>query len=276
MTIRIRVAALCLLLSSQLLSAESHFLSKPLEWVSEWDHRSLYEGHNLTGGPQYGYLNRFTGKGAKQASPVAGLECQYQRLLPGGAYWGLRSHYFRGNLVGETGRGDTIRSRYYEYDIAARLGFTWSPQFCEGLIFAPFVVEGYLHSSNFFRHPSPRQFEEITRYYYQGVGALIESPSWGNFFLALDLEFIHTWEAESKILDDPNFGNLIRHAEDSWHVSTALPLCYNWWGAESSWQLRLVPSYRYRHLGDKENYPFNFIETDFRIYSLRLELNTCF
>lgn len=228
--------------------------------------------HRLSLGPECYYLKRERQGGTWQNGWFYGGRITYDRTKANGFYAGALARAAGGVLQGETASGATLKSNASECAVEGDLGWTFGFCIIRPLLITPFVGYGYFKGVNDFKSPSPLTLKFTDRYGYTagGIFSNIEITS----CISLGLNFRAKWMSEPKetVSGDPDNGDLALQVGEHWLYEAEVPLNYGFSWCNWCCHASLVPFWERRDYGGRENFPFDFIETRYTIYGLRLLL----
>lgn len=237
---------------------------------------SLLGDLRLNIGPEFYKLERERAGGAFQDGHMIGLDITFERLKPYCFYLGGEYLYAKGDLKGETPKGNTLTSDVTDELYELRFGFTFcsaSPRFS---FFTPFTGWGHFKEINSFCPPSPLTYTFTDTFDYVTVGFL--SGTHFNPLLSIGLNFKLRFmlEGRSRVSDDPLYNTVTLMMQDEIQVRVETPvelvICPSFFKST----LLVSPFYEFRHFGGREGYPFDFKETTFNLYGTRLALSLHF
>jgi hypothetical protein len=253
------------LISTQTLSADSCDCCSPS--IPHYDTCGQIQGI----GPEYYHVKRTRKGGTTQSGDLWGARYNYDHIKRYKIYWGMQAFYGTGTLEGKTASDDKIRSTLTDKQIEGYLGYTFAskefPYFC----FTPFAGGGYFQETNHFKNPSPLHLKFKTYFPYGAFGFLSSLFVHPDFSVGLNLRVRALWNTKCKVTNDPEFNELNLLVGDRFHYRVELPIVYKgplW----CNFNLGIMPFWEYRAYGGRENYPFDFFETKFRIYGVNLQL----
>lgn len=220
-------------------------------------------------GPEVYYLKRTKEGGSKQDGWMFGGRVLYERRKSCGFYWAVNGLYAYGNINGKTSSGRILKSTLTEAEIEGRLGYTFCFKFCSSFSFTPYGGYGRYYCKNDFKHPSPLTCTYRDSFDY-GIGGFIATKRFNpNFETSLDFSFKQMFTGKSSISHDPEYGHVCLKIRNEIQYEVAVPVIYTTCWKNRVLKLYAAPFYRYRHFGGLLNFPFDFIDTEFRSYGLR-------
>jgi hypothetical protein len=223
-------------------------------------------------GPELYYIERFREGGANQKGLMVGLRTGYDHIKRYRLYWGGDFLYAEGRLTGRNSSKRSLKSTLTDYNYEARFGYTLQCGYWRMPYFTPYIGGGYFQETNKFHHPSPLTIQYRDSFKYATVG----------FFSGLELNPKLTFginakvkmmvDGKSKISDDPEKDDTTILMQDELQYRVEAPLhFYNCWKSQR-FQTSFIPFYEFRHFGGRENYPFDFIDTEFHLWGLQIEV----
>lgn len=255
----------------------------------------------MTLGPEVFHAKRIRKGGSEQSGYLYGGYGSYERIRRNAIYWGVDGYYAQGTLNGHNGE-DKLKSRIKEYEIEARLGYTWNPKcLCRKLWLTPLVSWGYFEEKNQFINPSPVEVDFKTRFHFAGIGFLSRYCVTERWSVGVNFFAKHMFGARCLVTDHSGFGGPVGDdddddeefdelledledgdtedlvVEDKFLYQLELPITYKLCcGRYPPLELSVVPFFRYRHYGGHQNYPHDFIDTRFRIFGTRFLISASF
>jgi hypothetical protein len=222
-------------------------------------------------GPEYYHVQRKRKGGTSQCGDAWGARYNYDRIKRYKLYWGLQAFYGTGQLDGKSGSGDKTRSQLTDKQIEGYVGYTFACKNPPYFALIPFAGGGYFQETNNFRHPTPIHLRFKTYFPYATFGFLSSlriNPCWS---VGFNLRIRTPWNTKCKVTNDPQFDEITLLVGDRFHYRLELPIVYFgplWYNL----RLGIMPFYEYRAYGGRENYPFDFFKTTFKIYGINLQL----
>ncbi len=242
----------------------------------EWRPCRLLDGpHRISVGPQFYHVKRLRDGGSRQTGWLCGLRGSYERLKPNAFYWAAEGSWAQGSIDGTTASGTRIKSDMMDSEVEGRLGYNihWHCGLCWA--FTPFVGAGYYHGENRFVHPSPLEVLFVDTFKFGTAGFLLRAWCDDCWTVGFNFKVRQMYEGRDKVVD-PEVPNTTTIIEDKMHYICELPIqrriCI--YGREC--YASVVPFYEHRHLGGREDFPFDFIDTKYKIHGVRLFLGTSF
>lgn len=227
-------------------------------------------------GPEVYHLTRTKEGGTKQKGYLYGLRGGYDRIKRYRLYWGIEGYFAKGQIRGKSGSDAKLVSDILDSEIEGRFGYTFHRKTCFQASFTPFIGYGYFYQTNHFKHPSPLHlhFRDTFQYLVGGfISKFYINPCWN---VGITFKAKYSIDGKSKITHDPDFDDMTIQMSDKMQYSVDFPINGVFCWCNRMLDLSLVPFYQFRHYGGRENFPFDFIDTKFRIYGVRLLFNYCF
>ncbi len=222
--------------------------------------------HTIFLGPEVCHLSRHREGGSKQSGWLYGGHLRYDRIAKDSVYWAFDAYCDTGNITGKTASGRKIKSTITEYEIQARLGYSIYWGDLRELLIIPYGTYSYFHGKNKFEHPSPAIYTLHDTLHLGGGGVWISFALMENCRCGLDFSAKYMIQGKNHVRDDPEFDNVSLEIESKWQYEIDLPIEFIVPLCDYNFEVRFVPFYRFRHLGGKPNYPFDFYETKFETY----------
>ncbi|MDR3624194.1 MAG: hypothetical protein P4L16_03520 [Chlamydiales bacterium] len=227
-------------------------------------------------GPEGYYLKRMKEGGAWQSGTLIGVYGTYERIKPNSFYWGLIGTYANGRINGKSALGKDLASNFTDEEIEARLGFTIKDNCRYSSLFTPFIGYGYLEQVNSYLPPSVLILQFKDKITYFSFGFLSEVKMSKRFSIGLNVLMKWMLEGRCEVTGDPDEDDSLFIIENEMQYALELPIVYQLSQHKKVFTLSCVPFFQFRHYGGRENYPFDFIDTKFRVYGLRLLCNYWF
>ncbi len=199
---------------------------------------------------------------------MAGGEVRYDRVLGNALYVGGHWMRSKGTLNGHSGSGAEIRSRVFETEAEGRLGYTFQPCWDFNPLIIPFIGYGHFIEKSTYLEPSPLLLQIRNEFDYFAYG-FITTCTLCDFTFGINFTAKYSINGKSKVTRDPSFNDSTLVMGAKMQYALELPIIYNvhsWDALNAS----LVPFYRYRHYGEHENFPFDFMDTQFNIFGIKL------
>ena len=222
-------------------------------------------------GPEIYHIKRWRNGGTKQTGRMDGVRVGFDRIKRHGWYIGVDGFYSTGHLEGHNARGRTLDSDLTDIIFEGRVGFTLQDQTECQHTFTPFVGYGYFHEVNNFHSPSPIPYTFTDTFDYFTTGFLSGFNFTPLLSMGLNFKVKFMMSGRSKISDDPLYDDVKLRMNNEIQLRVDVPLvfhCLPWKRVQAA----LVPFYEYRHLGGREGFPFDYIDTKFTLLGARLDL----
>lgn len=226
--------------------------------------------HALYIGPEWFHVERTKSGGTKQHGDIYGGRLGYDRLKRYGWYWGGDAYYASGDLKGHTGSGANLKSRFKDWSLEGRFGYTF--QYKCGLqpSITPFIGVGYFEEKNNFVDPSPIVAHFKIRAYYTVIGFL-SSLYYDPFEVGLNFKAKWPFDPRCKVTHDEDNLPMTQNITARWFYRVELPITFRFKPCSPAFAISGVPFYEFRNYGKHPNFPFNFIKTQFNNWGLRIE-----
>ncbi|MGE3953952.1 MAG: hypothetical protein AB7F31_01980 [Parachlamydiales bacterium] len=218
------------------------------------------------------YLSRDRAGGSWQEGILFGGHIGWDRVKFKGFYWGIDAYYLTGTLMGQASSGCYAESAMQVNEVEGRLGWTfclpwrWSPTV------TPFVGYGYYHESNRFHANCPWQVRFRAYYDDLVLGFLSSVNPCSTYSIGLNIKVGLIRQGHNRISEDPMANPVSQRTGDRPQYTVELPLTLYPCRKCRCLEIAVVPFYRLRHFGGRENYPFDFFETRLSFYGARAEL----
>jgi hypothetical protein len=220
-------------------------------------------------GPEVYHLNR--NAAGKQHGWIYGARAGYDHIKRFKFYWGAEEWYGTGILHGKSGKGDTIKSRFKDFYIEGRLGYTFQQKCGYRLSITPFFGGGYAVEKNNFVHPSPVPAHIRLYYQYACGGFLSQASLTPRLDVGVNFKVKYTFDGRIDVTHDPDFDPFHMLFKDRNQYKVEVPLTYHF----TKWLFCFEPFYETRKYGEHANFPFDFFETKLRIYGATLKFIFC-
>ena len=204
------------------------------------------------------HLDRDRSSGVHQDGTVMGV----QAMVDGNwyLYGALLGRYARGRLKGKSPDGNPLVSDYRNGEVQGRIGWQLRRR-CWRVI--PLAFIGVVDQDNWFHAPTDMDLRFLTRYGYVGAG-VDAKVKLGSIWFGLLVLGGKTFEGRVKVLNDPLFDDAVMLVNEKSVYEVEVSI---------RWQcFEFVPFWRYRALGEKLYYPFDYAETKFRASGARFAL----
>lgn len=234
--------------------------------------------HRAVLGPEVYHMTRIRDGSTRQKGTLYGISLLYERIRHCGIYWGVEGNYARGDLRGHSAGGSSLKSHKRDADIEGMLGLNYQLSFWEDrcLSITPIFGAGYFNGKNVFVAPSPLELTYTTKFSYYLYGGIITFHWDENISAGVRFKIKTMIEGKCYVSDDPeveDFSMVIEN-ERQYDVEIPLQLTHRWQGIHCHWLV--APFYRYRHYGDRENFPYDFYDTKFIMYGAKALLEVRF
>lgn len=221
-------------------------------------------------GPEIYYVRRTKEGGAEQSGALYGVRIGYDHIHRYKFYWGIDGLWAKGILEGKA-QETRLKSILTDINVEARLGYTFQSKWhCAS--FTPYTGGGYFWENNYYQHPSPLPIHFKNRFSYIPVGFLSRifiNPNWS---IGANFKVRYLLESEQKVCHDPEHEKMTQHYEQRLQYRTEVPITYFICWKQHSLAVSLVPFYEYRPYGHLANFPFDFLETQLKLYGAILKL----
>lgn len=228
------------------------------------------ESHRVGIGPSVYHLRRDRDGGSSQDGYLGGISIYYERIKPYGFYWSFEGSLAQGSIYGRSGGGSPLESVKRDTEVEGHLGYAFYPW---GVFLTPFVGAGYFNGLNDFVSPSPMTIQYHNRFRYISLGLQGERCVSEKASLGFRIAIKYMTEGKSRISQDPMFedAHLIVENRFQWYLDFPITIK---WRAKKHLALKIAPLLRWRHYGGRENFPFDFYETDFRLIGINFFMVT--
>jgi len=210
--------------------------------------------------------------GTRQDGCIAGVRIGYEHVKRYRLYWGIEGLYASGRLSGHGGNDTHLKSDLTDAMVEGRFGYTIASKCAYRPSFTPYVGGGYFSERNDYKHPSPIHVHLKTEYSYIAYGFLshvFPIPWWE---LGLNVKCRAPLNTQCKISNDPEFDNFTLGVENMTQYRIELPNTYHPCPGERKLTFSVTPFYEYRVYGRQNNFPFDFLKTEFNIWGANVLL----
>lgn len=227
-------------------------------------------------GPESYYIKRIKAGGTWQSGVLGGGYGGYERIKPNAFYFGAFGMIANGRISGYSAHGDRLISNFTDEEVEVRLGYNIKDRSRYTSIFTPFIGLGYLEQINSYLAPSPLllQFNDIIKYF--SFGFLTDIKISKRFSLGLNIILKWVLDGKCEVTHDPDEDDNQLIMENEMQYVLELPITYQLSRHKRVFTLSATPFFQFRHYGGRENYPYDFIDTRFRVYGLRVLCNYWF
>lgn len=232
-------------------------------------------GHQLFIGPEIYYVKRTKEGGAQQSGPLYGVRAGYERIKRYKFYWGLDGLYARGTIKGKVA-DQRLKSELIDSNVEVRMGYTFASKCGFRPSLTPFFGVGRFWEKNDYQSPSPQHFHFHNHFLYIPAGFLSHLFITENFSIGLNFKARFILEGKIKVSNDPEFGDSTQNYEEKVQYRVELPLLYETCWCDQQLGIGLTPFYEYRPYGKRVNFPFDFLETKFKLYGATVKLMLLF
>jgi len=231
--------------------------------------------HKIFVGPEMYYTER-SRRGGKQDGLLSGFRAGYDHIRRCSFYWALEGYYARGSISGKSGKGDRMKSDKTDREVEGRFGYTWKRNLCLPIYFTPYVGYGYFYGINRFKPPSLMMVHFHNHFDYYAAGIQTQAMVTPRFSVGFNYKSKWMNEGKSKVTCDPKYDHVKLIMNNKRHYEYEVPITYKFCFKNRELDGSVVPFYRIRYYGGRENYPFDFYKTKFRSKGARLVLNFIF
>lgn len=222
-------------------------------------------------GPEIFHTKRTREGGSKQTGFLYGVHAGYDRIKRYRIYLGFDGYWAAGTLKGHSKKGIKLHSRVTDEEIEGRVGYTLQCKEGWRAYLIPFVGGGYFREINKFSHkPLGVKF---TNYFPFAMGGFI-----AGFFLnprlniGIDFKAKYMIDGKCHISNDREYDSKTLNMDSRMQYEVDLPVSYQFCTCNGRLEGSLVPFYRFRHYGGLAQFPFDFLETKFDIYGIKILL----
>jgi hypothetical protein len=227
--------------------------------------------HRLAISPEVYYSHRLREGGTHQDGVLVGGRINYERIKRCGYYWAMEGMYACGRMEGENRDGIKLKSWLTEMEIEGRFGYTFQFKYSPQFAFTPFFGLGGYRLENEFEAPSPSivTFEDSFTFALWGFTTSLKiGDCWR---LGVIFKGKMMVEGDEEIHNHDEGKDYEGKIDERMQYEFYLPATTRFEYYSRLWELSIVPFYRLRHLGGRENYPYDFFETKYHQYGIRVD-----
>ena len=228
--------------------------------------------HQMSIGPEVYYVKRTREGGSEQDGCLFGARLGYNYIRRYAFYLGCDGLYAEGTLRGEGKDGKKLKSNLSDANLEGRIGYTFESKCCYHPSFTPFFGFGYFWEINKYKHPSPLTVHFHNHFTYIPVGFLSRVFINPCLSIGLNLKARILLEGKTQVKHDAECEDSELTYEEMPHYRVEVPISYYFDWCDIEMGAILEPFYEYRHYGHRANYPFDFLDTKFRLYGANLRL----
>lgn len=228
--------------------------------------------HRFSIDPEIYHLQRNREGGTKQDGWMYGVRANYDYIKRYCIYWGIDGLWAKGKLDGRNGAGDKLKSTFTDSHIEGRLGYTFQAKWCCQPAFTPFVGYGYFRDTNKFQEPSPLLVKFITTYRYVSYGFVSSISPVDDLNVGFNFKGWSMIHPRTKVEDDFDEDDASMLMGERFNYRIELPILYRYCACNEHLEIGLTPFYEFRHYGRRENFPFDYADTKFRLWGFTLQL----
>lgn len=226
--------------------------------------------HRFWIGPEFYYSKRIRDGGSRQSGVLYGVRGGYDRVVHNGTYLAIEGRFaMTHDFCGHTKSGQRLDSEKTDSQIEGRIGYSFC---CFDFLTTFYGGYGYFYGTNKFHHPRTMPFHFHTWFDYIPVGIMIQRQLCD--YLTVGTHFKAKWmnEGQCKVTNDPNLSDMHMLINNEMQYEIEFPIYTPIRYGNRCWDLQLIPFYRYRHLGGRENYPCDYKETRFHSFGTTVTL----
>lgn len=245
--------------------------------VAPLDAALIFGPHRLSAYAEGGRVSRKRAGGTHQKGTLLGYGCDYERLKCSGIYLFGRAVGDEGTLRGKTGSGFKIKSRYDSQEYFGRGGWSFCLGECSSFVIAPFAGGGYFTSENRFVDPSPIPINMRIHFLYALGGLAFEWRKCDDLHYTFSFQGKKPFDPECAIKDDPDYFDIhqLIKSKMQWDVEAGVRKIWpSYFNCRSALEGQLF--YRKSRYGKKENYPFDFADTQQNFWGIRIAFSFLF
>lgn len=237
----------------------------------------VWEGcHNLFLGPEVYHSKRTKEGGSHQTGWLVGGRVLYERRAPCKLYWAFEGAYAYGTITGKTGAGKKLKSHLTDGEIEGHLGYTFCfPKICR-VTLTPYGGYGLFTSINDFVSPSPLHCKYFDNFQYALAGIDAYIPLGACLQAGVNFKAKFMTKGRSTVTEDDDYDDITLLMSNKTQYEVELPIRYKTCWKHCKIMMDIAPFARWRHFGGRVNFPFDFIDTKFRIYGARALVEICF
>jgi hypothetical protein len=227
--------------------------------------------HQAYVAPEIYHVER-TREQSKQQGYLYGVRFGYDYIKRYAFYFGFEGLYAQGTLKGHGVESVRVKSSLTDKNLEGRVGYTFQMKGWPHASFTPFFGIGYFWEWNHYKHPSPLKIHLDNQFCYIPVGFLSNVYLSSCFSVGVDFKARFLLSGRTKISHDDEFSDMTQNYEEKLQYRVDVPLTYYFCLCQRQSAVALVPFYEYRHYGYRAHFPFDFLDTKFKIYGVNLKL----
>lgn len=226
-------------------------------------------------GPEIYHVKRTKEEGISQKGEMYGVRLGYDYVRRSAIYFGVDELFAHGTLKGHR-NGIEIKSTLRDANLEGRLGYTFQSKGCYKFSFSPFIGIGYFWETNKYKHPSPLHIHFHNKFAYVPVGFLSRFFPYPHLSVGINFKARILFDGKVLVTHDNGFEDRELGYEEKIQYRVDIPVTYYFCWCNHNLAASLVPFYEYRNYGHRANFPFDFLETKFKIYGADLQLRYVF
>lgn len=221
-------------------------------------------------GPEGYTIKRSRKGGTKQRGSMQGASACFDYIQRNSFYWGAEGYYTTGKLKGHSGAGTQIKSRNIEWELEGRFGYTFQGECYPYYTLTPFAAYGYFEETNRFRKNFPIAVRFKNKFHYVAGGLLSSMFLMPCLNIGIEFKASYMTKGVHNVSNDPEYDHFSILMNNRFQYSINLPINYSLCASTRSYEVSLVPFYRYRCYGGRQGYPFDFFETKYNLIGAKL------
>ncbi len=230
--------------------------------------------HRLAIGPEFYYIERHREGEKPEDGWMYGERFFYERLRPWCIYYGADQYYATGCISKKRDCGKKSKSKLQDAEVEGRLGYTLLNTWPVTVMFTPFI--GYGNFTGRIRLLEPHflklTFKPSYNYFTSGFLSAYYFCN-GCASIGCNVKWKFMSHATNKIIDNAIECHPIVFYQNMGlrtQLQIDFPFTYYYWcDREQAYEISIVPFYRNRIYGAKENCPFDFLETKYEMWGAR-------
>lgn len=227
--------------------------------------------HQVFVGPEIYHVTRTREGGAEQKGWLYGVRGGYDYIKRNSFYYGIDALYAQGTLKGRTSEA-RLKSDLTDINVEGRLGYTFQTDTCHYASFTPYIGIGYFWEINKYKHPSPLPIHFNNNFYYVPFGFLSSIYVTPELTLGFNYKGRFIIDGKTKVTHDASFDDVSLRYVQRIQSRLELPITYYFCWSNQEGAVAAVPFYEFRNYGHHPNFPFDFLETKFKIFGVTLKL----
>lgn len=228
----------------------------------------IHGPHSFFLGPEFYYLVRTRANGSRQEGEMGGINFKYERFKRRAFYWALEYDGGWGELDGHDPSGNSLQSNLNQQQLEVRGGYNFQWKAGKQPYILPFVGYGYFYQKN--EIFPPHNVNLVDDFPYASIGIQLGFNPTCNLSIGLFAKADWMLEGNTRIENSPEFGTVKMNMEAEWQYDFELPITYRTNQCRRTFYCECTPFVKLRHFGGLPSVPFDFNETRYHAYGVKL------